>query len=369
LGTLASGIAHDMNNILTPILAASQLLPLRLPDLDRRTQQLLELSQNNAKRGADLVKQILSFARGAEGERTQIQLSHILMEVIKVARQTFPKSIEISLGLASELWQISGDATQLHQVLMNLLVNARDAMPNGGTLTIGTENLQIDESYLQINIDAKIGNYIVVTMTDTGIGIPQTIMERIFEPFFTTKEQGKGTGLGLSTAIGIIKSHQGFANVYSEVGKGTCFKIYLPADESTGTTQPVEDLELLKGNGELVLVVDDETAVREITKAMLEHYNYRSIVASDGVDAIALYAQHKDEIAVVLLDLMMPYLDTGTIVQTLERINPEIKIIAMSGLAANGEIVNANNYNCVRAFLTKPFTSQRILQTLHDTLS
>jgi CheY-like chemotaxis protein len=185
-----------------------------------------------------------------------------------------------------------------------------------------------------MNLDAKIGNYVVITIIDTGIGISEETRERIFEPFFTTKEPGEGTGLGLSTVIGIIKSHQGFINVYSEVGKGTSFNLYLPADENVETTQSVEDLESLKGNGELILVVDDEASVREITKATLENYNYRVIIANDGVDAIALYAQHKDEIAVVLLDLMMPSLDTSTIVRTLERINSEIKIIAMSGLAA-----------------------------------
>jgi PAS domain S-box-containing protein len=334
LGTLASGIAHDLNNILTPILAAAHLLPLKLNNPDRQVQSLLKMSQESAKRGADLVKQILSFARGAEGERTQIQIAHIVTEVVKVARQTFPKSIEINLNLASELWLVSGDATQLHQVLMNLFINARDAMPEGGILTVTAENLQVDESYARMNLDAKIGNYVVITIIDTGIGISEETRERIFEPFFTTKEPGEGTGLGLSTVIGIIKSHQGFINVYSEVGKGTSFNLYLPADENVETTQSVEDLESLKGNGELILVVDDEASVREITKATLENYNYRVIIANDGVDAIALYAQHKDEIAVVLLDLMMPSLDTSTIVRTLERINSEIKIIAMSGLAA-----------------------------------
>jgi PAS domain S-box-containing protein len=368
LGTLASGIAHDMNNILTPILAASQLLPLKIKNPDRHTQQLLQLSQESARRGVDLVKQILSFARGAEGERTQIQIAHILTEVVKVARQTFPKSIEISLSLASELWLVSGDATQLHQVLMNLFINARDAMPEGGNLTAEAENLRVDESYARMNLDAKVGLYVVITITDTGIGIPEETRERIFEPFFTTKEPGKGTGLGLSTVIGIIKSHQGFVNVYSEVGKGTSFKLYLPADENIETTQSVEDLELLKGNGELILVVDDEASVREITKATLENYHYRVITAHDGVEAIALYVQHQNEIAVVLLDLMMPSLDTSTIIRTLERINPQLKIIAMSGLSANGEVVNAN-YACVQAFLAKPFTSHKILQTLHDTVT
>jgi PAS domain S-box-containing protein len=236
LGTLASGIAHDMNNILTPILAAAQILPLKLKNPDRQTQQLLQISQESAKRGVDLVKQILSFARGAEGEQTQIQIGYILTEVVKVARQTFPKSIQIDLSLARELQLVSGDATQLHQVLMNLLINARDAMPGGGTLTAEAENIRVDRSYARMNLDAKDGLYILIKITDIGIGIPGEIIERIFDPFFTTKELGKGTGLGLSTVINIIKSHQGFVNVYSEVGKGTSFRLYLPADERAETT-------------------------------------------------------------------------------------------------------------------------------------
>jgi PAS domain S-box-containing protein len=228
LGTLASGIAHDMNNILTPILAVSQLLPLKLTNLDRHTQQLLQLLQDNAKRGVDLVKQIVAFARGGEGQRTQLQIADIIAEVVQVTRQTFPRSIEFCPNVASDLYLISGDATQLYQVLMNLFINARDAMPKGGTLTAEAENVWIDETYARMYLDAKVGSYVVITVADTGIGISEENTERIFEPFFTTKEPGKGTGLGLSTVLGIIKSHQGFINLSSKVGQGTCLKIYLP---------------------------------------------------------------------------------------------------------------------------------------------
>jgi PAS domain S-box-containing protein len=368
LGTLASGIAHDMNNVLTPMLGIAQLLPLKLPNLDTQTQRLLQILRESAIRGANLVQQILSFARGAEGEKTSIQLAHILQELVKVARQTFPKSIEISLTLPNELWLVSGDATQLHQVLMNLCVNARDALPKGGKLEIIAENLHIDESYTRIHLDAKVGLYVAVTVTDNGIGISPENIERIFEPFFTTKEPGKGTGLGLSTVIGIIKSHQGFVRVYSEIGKGTSFKIYLPAEENIETIDSIQrDLESIEGNEELILVVDDEASIREITRSALENYHYRVLIASNGVEAIALYAQHKDEIAVVLLDLMMPSLDTPSIIRTLERINPQIQIIAMSGLSSNEQITNAN-YASVRTFLAKPFTTQNLLKTLSETL-
>jgi PAS domain S-box-containing protein len=365
LGTLASGVAHDLNNILTPILAAAQLLPLQIPNASEKSQTLLKILSDSAKRGSDLVTQILSFARGVDGQRTILQLGHLLVELLRVIQQTFPKSITIERHIPTEtLWTVSADATQLHQVFMNLCVNARDAMPEGGTLRITAENLYIDTNYARMNIDAQVGPYVVVTVVDSGIGIPPEIMERIFEPFFTTKEVGKGTGLGLSTTMGIIKSHGGFVNVYSEVERGTRFKIYLPAVEGTEPS-PVQDLETLRGNNELILVVDDEASVREITKASLEAYDYRVLTASDGVDAMTQYAQRGHEISIVLLDLMMPTLDGLTTIRALQKMNPGIRIVAMSGLAANGAIAQAATAG-VQRFLTKPFSAQELLQTLHQ---
>jgi two-component system, cell cycle sensor histidine kinase and response regulator CckA len=364
LGTLASGIAHDMNNILTPILAVTQLLPLKIPHLDDRSQRLLEILSENAKRGSDLVKQILFFAKGADGQRILIQVGHILAEVVSVARQTFPKSIDVVLDIsARELWMVAADATQLHQVFMNLCINARDAMVAGGTLNVAAENIFVDENYARIHLDASAGAYVVITISDTGIGIPSENLERIFEPFFTTKELEHGTGLGLSTVLGIVKSHQGFITVYSEVGRGTCFKIYLPARESIAPVQSIENLEQFTGNGELILVVDDEASIREITKASLENYNYKAMTANDGAEAIALYAQHQREIAVVMLDLMMPSLDSSTIISALQKINSQVKIIAMSGLVSNGEVAKASSKG-IHEFLAKPFTLQQLLQTL-----
>jgi two-component system, cell cycle sensor histidine kinase and response regulator CckA len=364
LGTLASGIAHDMNNILTPILAIAQLLPLKLPDLNAQNQRLLEMLGENAKRGSDLVKQILYFARGADGQRNLIQVEHILAEVVSVARQTFPKSIDIVLSLPTQnLWMVTAEGTQLHQVLMNLCINARDAMPNGGSLNIAAENIFVDESYAQMHIDAQVGAYTIIAIADTGTGIVSEHLERIFEPFFTTKELGQGTGLGLSTVLGIVKSHGGFINVYSEVNKGTCFKICLPARASIPSSNASEHLDGLMGKGELILIVDDEASIREITKASLETHHYKVMVANDGAEAIALYARHQLEIAVILLDLMMPNLDSASVISSLQKINPQVKIIAMSGLLSNGEAIVASNKG-VEEFLAKPFTVQVLLQTL-----
>ena len=366
IGTLASGIAHDLNNILTPILAGAQLLPLKFPDADERTQHLLEILEINARRGADLVKQVLSFARGVEGKRITLQLRHIIMEVAKILKETFPKSIEISTDIPQNLWMVSADSTQLHQVLMNLCVNARDAMPNGGILDISAENLLIDENSARINLEAKEGPYIVITVSDTGGGISKEILDRIFEPFFTTKDVGQGTGLGLSTVLGIVKSHGGFVNVYSEPRSGTSFKVYLPAVEGMETLT-LEELPPQRGHGELILLVDDETAIQEITRTSLEAHNYKTLIASDGIEAIALYAKNMDKISAVLMDIMLPSLDGLTAIRTLRKINPQVRIIASSGLMSD------NNLSAVAAigvntFLSKPYTVNELLLSLHKVL-
>ncbi|MBD2102765.1 PAS domain S-box protein [Leptolyngbya sp. FACHB-261] len=364
LGTLAGGIAHDLNNILTPILLSVQLLKRSVTN--ERAQQLLTTLENNGKRGANLVKQVLSFARGADGERTFLQIKHLISEIETVARETFPRSITIKSQLAPDLWMLSGDATQLHQVLMNLCVNARDAMPNGGTLSMTAANLLLTRQDLRRHLGAQVGPYVVLTVSDTGTGMRPEVVDRIFEPFFTTKEVGKGTGLGLSTVMGIIRSHGGFVEVDSKVGRGTQFQVYLPAIEQA-VAQPVEEVELPPGNGELILVVDDEAPVREITQAFLELYNYRVLLAQDGIEAVALYVQHQAEIGAVLLDMMMPVMDGTTTARTLQKLNPKVKILATSGLAANEKVTEASAMG-IAAFLAKPYSTQELLRALRGVL-
>jgi two-component system, cell cycle sensor histidine kinase and response regulator CckA len=365
LGTLASGIAHDLNNILTPILAIAQLLPFKLPHLDEQNQRLLQMLQDSSKRGSDLVSQILSFARGAEGKRTTIQAGHLLLEVGRVVKQTFPKSIAVHEDVTPpELWMVSADATQLHQVFMNLCINARDAMPEGGTLGLEAKNIRLDANYARMHLNAQEGPYVAIKITDTGMGIEADVLDRIFEPFFTTKELGKGTGLGLSTVMTIVKQHDGFITVYSEANTGTCFTVYLPALESVDIDQSPESLEVLAGNGELILVIDDEASIREITRVSLETHNYQVITACDGIDAFSIYAEHKREVSMIILDLMMPLLDTSTIIRTLRRMNPQVQIIAMSGLAPSQAIAESED-TAIQAFLQKPFTAYELLRTIH----
>jgi CheY-like chemotaxis protein len=368
LGTLASGIAHDLNNALTPILMTVQLLGTKLPD--EQSQQWLSILKTNVKRAADLVKQVLSFSRGLEGKRTTLEVKPLISEIEQIVKQTFSRAIAIRTDIPTQnLWTISGDATQLHQVLMNLCVNARDAMPEGGILQISASNLWIDENYARMNIEAKVGPYVAITVSDTGVGINSEILDRIFEPFFTTKELGKGTGLGLSTVMAIIKSHGGFVDVYSEVGKGTQFKVYLPVTQTRETDCPPADhQELPTGHGELILVVDDEDSIREITKTALETYGYKVLIASDGIEAIALYTQRKEEISVVLIDMMMPSMDGPSTIRVLQKIDPQVKVIGVSGLVSNDKMIEILG-NSVKTFLPKPYTSNELLKNLQVVLN
>jgi PAS domain S-box-containing protein len=367
IGTLAGGIAHDLNNVLSPVLTAVQLLQLKFSDPE--SQRLLQILQTNIERGGDMVKQVLTFARGIEGERIVLQPRHLIKEAVKILKETLPRSIAIRSSIKDDLWSVTGDATQLYQVLMNLCVNARDAMPDGGLLTIEAENITLDDNYARMHLEANPGQFVVIKVTDTGVGIPAQHIDKIFEPFFTTKEYGKGTGLGLSTAAGIVKSHGGFVDAYSEVGRGTQFKVYLPATTLTGSKLALEPLrELPVGHGEWVLVVDDEAAILEITRETLEAYGYKVLTASDGTEALALYAERKDEIRIVLTDMMMPYMDGPATIRALQRLNPQVRIIASSGLAADSKIAEAASAG-VEKFLPKPYTAEKLLKALAEVLT
>lgn len=366
LGTLAGGVAHDLNNVLAPILLSIEILKRSIPD--EHSQKLFETLEACTRRGSDIVKQILGFARGVEGERTLLQLRHIIDDTISIIKEAFPKSISIRQEIPKNIWTILGDSTQLHQVIMNLCINARDAMPNGGTVKIFAENKIIDEQYARMHIEAKPGNYLMISVEDTGTGMPPGVVNRIFEPFFTTKERGKGTGLGLSTVHTIIKSHNGFINVYSEVGKGTTFKVYLPATETVQVkASGCEIKEFLTGNGELILVVDDEASICEITKQTLEAFGYRAITACDGTEALAIHASQGEDIALVITDMMMPYMDGTRTILALRKMNPAVKIIATSGLSANGQTVQ-DDKNAADVFIAKPYNAEKLLETVHSVL-
>lgn len=366
IGTLAGGIAHDLNNVLAPILMAVDMLQLN--DLDDETRRWHSIIKENAERGSSLISQVLTFARGMKGDRISLQLKHIVKDLIKVLSETLPKSITVKYNIDPELDLVEAVPTQIHQVLMNLCINARDAMLSGGTLTITAKNLLLDENYARMNIEAKPGRYVLLTVSDTGTGMTPEVQERIFDPFFTTKEVGKGTGLGLATTLSIIKSHGGFINAYSEPGKGTQFSVYLPI---SGTAEKIEvspeKSRFPRGNGETILVVDDEDNILEVTKGTLEKFNYKVLTATDGTDAVSVYAANRDEISLVLTDIAMPYMDGVAEIRALRKMDPQLKVIAASGLTTTEQSADLQNLN-VNAFLTKPYTAEKLLTTLAETL-
>ena len=367
LGTLSSGIAHDLNNVLTPIMMSIGLLKDQAHD--PTVSKLVAGLESSTQRGAQLVKQILTFGRGVKGERIPVSLRTVAREIQLLIQETFPKSIQLECNLPDSLWIVIGDPTQIDQILLNLAINARDAMPNGGKLTFTFENTVVDQATAAINSEIRPGSYVCIHITDTGIGMTKEIIARIFDPFFTTKPTGQGTGLGLSTTLGIVKSHGGFINVYSEPGKGSIFKVYLPA-QATGEfteAEPQREQKLASGRGELVLLVDDEEAICSTVKKILERFGYRVLTAANGAEAVSLYATQGKEIAVVITDMHMPIMDGPATIIALQAINPRVKIIGSSGLAANGGVAKAASSG-VRHFVPKPYSTEKILRTLRDIL-
>jgi len=354
--------------VLAPIIMAVPLLREEIPG--ESSQPLLEIIESNARRGAAIVRQILAFAKGAEIQQTAVQPAFLLEEMSKIIAETFPKSIELRMKIAPHLTQINGDPTQLHQVLLNLCVNARDAMPQGGVLTLTAENVDLDEFAISTMPQAKkAAAYVLVTVADTGMGISQENLPKIFDPFFSTKGPHSGTGLGLSSVMGIINGHGGFVQVHSQPGQGTQFKIYLPADTSSSLTLPkVESERIPAANGETILVVDDEPHVLDVLRKILERHGYRVLVASDGTEAVTLYARHGASIKVVITDMLMPIMDGAATIRALLKMNPAVRIIAASGMVPQPGLGDVSTLG-VKIFLRKPFTNETLLQVVRDVLA
>jgi two-component system cell cycle sensor histidine kinase/response regulator CckA len=363
IGVLASGIAHDLNNTIAPILVSCELLGMNPDEAERKF--LTDNIATSTERAANLVKQILTFARGTDGRHLPVKPRYLLEELRKILRETLPKSIQLQINNTADVWMVAADSTQVHQVLMNLCINARDAMPRGGELKVAVANLELDADDATIHPESKPGQYVIFSVSDTGTGMTPEIRERIFDPFFTTKAAGQGTGLGLSTSMGIIKSHGGFIHVHSEPNQGSCFKVYLPAlpAETAPVTEEV-DFQIFSGKNELLLVVDDEPSIRNIARRTLQMFGYRVITANNGEEAIHAYRQQPNEIALVLIDMMMPIMDGPAAIEHLTQSNPDIKIIAASGLTSASQVTHA----AVRAFLPKPYSVRQLLQACHEVL-
>lgn len=367
LGKLAGGIAHDLNNILQPIMMSIQLLEGRTTDA--QAKKWLEILATSAQRGSDLIKQILSFARGLESSKQPLDMKNVVGDVEKLVRETFPKLINIHIDIKDDLPPVFADYTQINQVFMNLCVNARDAMPGGGDISIRARRRRADRVSLPAFFDPGHSEYVEISVSDTGSGIPSEDLDRVFDPFFTTKGLDKGTGLGLSTTYGIVKDHEGYINVESEVGKGTTFTIYLPAIEKKDMAASAGGLfsGIPQGSGELILVVDDESMITDMAKSILEEYQYRVLVANNGKEAADIFHDRKDEVYAAIVDMMMPVMGGKATIRTLKKESPSLKIIAISGYQRENELADMHDLD-VDAFLPKPFDAETLLQTLNQVL-
>jgi PAS domain S-box-containing protein len=371
IGTLASGVAHDLNNILAPIMMAAPII--RQSKSPATTEKMLATIESSVLRAAKLVRQLLSFGRGVEGEKNQLLMGAVLKEMITIAEQTFPKNITLVSEVVPGLQPVLGDPTQMHQVLLNLCVNARDAMPQGGTLSLKAENARVDSASADLKSGAKPGDYVKVSVTDTGTGMTPAVIDKIFDPFFTTKEPGKGTGLGLVTVLGLVKAHGGFITLQSEAGKGSTFQVYFPATPKVETAVPFAQAALPPpGHGELILVVDDEENIRDAIRGILLQGGYTVVLAEDGVEGIARFAMAQNEIKLLITDLDMPNMDGVTAIRILRQLNPRLKVIVSSGVIA-GKRMGSRAPEITRlgvtSVLDKPYSVEQILRAVHDALA
>lgn len=367
VGTLASGIAHDLNNILSPIIMGLELLAEEARGTENAS--LLGMMRESAQRGKETVHQLLTFARGAESQKGAVQPRHMLKEIARLLQQTFPKNIQIYTDYSDQLATVLADPSQLHQVLMNLCVNARDAMPEGGVLFLTAENQTLDQTTAAMqHPKARPTAYVVFKVTDSGTGIPPEILDRIFDPFFTTKPHGKGTGLGLATVLGIVENHGGFVLVESKPGHGATFSAYLPACATTEReAAAAPQVPIPRGRGEVVLVVDDEPALLRLTESVLRRGGYEVLTSARASEAIVLFERHSDRIRVVLTDIMMPFGDGRQLITLLFAQDPSLPIVAMSGLATK-DFRSETLKRGARAFLAKPFNSEQLLTVLSEVL-
>jgi PAS domain S-box-containing protein len=365
LGTLVGGIAHDFNNQLTIVLGNIRLLQAELISHSRGCAELVDAEQA-AQRCADMTQGLLTFSRRRMAQVSAVDLNHLLAESARLLRRVLPATIAIDTTADPELWPVLADRTQLHQLLMNLAVNARDAMPAGGVLTLSTFNHVVDESVCTGHVEWRPGNFVVLSVSDTGSGMSPDVQARIFEPFFTTKQPGEGTGLGLAIVFGIVKAHQGWVTVSSACGQGSEFRVYLPATEACVTEEPELAPELVRGGQECILVVDDEPFIRKLARTILEQWGFPILTAADGEEALAVYREHGSDIDLVLLDCTMPGMTGLEVLQELQKLNQDVRVVFSSGHSVSGveQLLAAGG----RAFVAKPYRPEELVGRIRQVL-
>ncbi|UCG13056.1 MAG: PAS domain S-box protein [Deltaproteobacteria bacterium] len=367
VGTLAGGIAHDFNNLLQVVQGYADVLLLSM-DLGDSQRLALQKIHRSARRGAELTQQLLTFSRKVESKRRILDLNREVEQVRKLLERTIPKMIEIELCLASDLMRVKADPAQMEQAIMNLAVNAKDAMPDGGKISIETANVTLDGTHCETHLGTGPGKYVKVSISDTGHGMDREIVEHVFEPFYTTKEVGKGTGLGLAMVYGIVKSHDGHILCHSSPEMGTTFKIYLPAIEQESEKGETEDTKTpVNGGTETILLVDDEELIRELGVELFGDAGYRVLTAADGPSALQLYRQEKDKIDLIILDLIIPGIGGGKCLEEILRINPRARVLVASGYSADDPLREAVTSGA-RAHISKPYNVGQMLALVREVL-
>lgn len=365
IGTLAGGVAHDFNNILGAVLGYASLLKMKM-DVDHPYYTYIDTIEKSASRASELTSQLLAFARAGKYNVQPVNVNRIATETLQIIRSTFDKLIEIKTQFREPLPTVEADSGQLQQVVMNLCVNARDAMSKGGKLLVETNVVELQDDHLEPHLDAHPGSYVTLSVSDTGIGMDKATLQRIFEPFFTTKEKGKGTGLGLSMVYGVVKNHGGFIRVYSELNEGSIFTVYLPISGKEESLTIINTEEPVGGN-EVIMVVDDEESIREFTKELLESYGYQVILAEDGQHSIELFRKHKDEVSLVILDLSMPRMGGNEAFQHLRKLKPDIKALLSTGFSQNAKVQEITRTG-IAGFIQKPYRGKDLLRMIRRTL-
>ena len=368
IGTLAGGLAHDFNNLLQVVQGYGELILLGKAETDPDHKQIKEILRST-KRGSGLIRKLLTFSRKVESEKRPLDLNSETAEIKKLLERTIPKMIDIKLNLGDELMIVNADSVQIEQVVMNIAVNAKDAMPEGGTLCISTENTTLDADYCRTHARIALGDYVLLTISDTGHGMDQETIDHIFEPFYTTKDPTRGTGLGLAIVYGIVENHQGHIVCESRLGEGTTFKIYLPARQlEMEMARAIKSEEPLKSGAETILIVEDEKAIRKLAEQILTKFGYTALTASDGESALEIYRQKKEHIDLVMLDLIMPGMGGIKCLEKLHKSNPDVKVVIASGVTPKGAAKKTLEA-AATGFIRKPYDMRQMLEQVHQVLN